>query len=190
MAHRPPSTAGASGDTTGAPAPVTDWHAAGTLRAACLPRACALVPVPGAVHPGGADENWADRSERRQQGQRQRAGHLWLPRHCDDPETGPVAWDASPRRGSRGRVVLQQSRHAALQEPRRPAAAVPPTRSTAQPPAAPDWLHHGPRPVHPPGDGRGRAHRPAAAGRPNQSPQTTRTISAAQLVLDAWHSVR
>ena len=63
-------------------------------------------------------------------------------------------------------------------------------RSTAKPPAAPDWLHHGPRPVHPPGDGRGRAHRPAAAGSPNQSPQTTRTISADQLVLDAWHSVR
>src|SRR5712691_6425079 len=113
MAHRRPSTARASGDTTGATDPGTDEHCDGSLRATFLPLDCALVTVRVAGHRGGADENWADRYARHRPGHRHRAGHPWLPPPCADPGTGRVA------------------------------SGVPPTRSTARPPAGPDWLHHG-----------------------------------------------
>src|SRR6516164_2385951 len=77
-----------------------------------------------------------------------------------------------------------------LRWPRRPAAGVPPTRSTARPLVEPDWRHHGPRSVHLPGDGRGRVRRPDAAVSPNQSPQTTHRAEADPLVLDGWWSAR
>src|SRR6266446_9828461 len=143
-----------------------------------------------AVHPVGADENWADPYALNRPGQRHHAGHPWPPPHGDDPGTGRVVWDSAQRGGSRVRADLRQWRPAALRWQRLPAAVVPPTRSTARPLAEPDWLHHGPPRVHPPADGRGRAQRPDAAASPNQSPQTTRTATADPLVLDVWWSAR
>src|SRR5467141_3737632 len=101
MAHRPPSTAGASGDKTGA---------------------TALVTVIIAVHPGGPDENWADPYALNRPGQRHRAGHPWPPPHCADPETGRVVWDSAQRGGSRVRAALRLWRPAALRWRRLPAA--------------------------------------------------------------------
>src|SRR5713101_934470 len=190
MAHRRPSTARASGDTTGATDPGTDEHGDGSLRATFLPLDCALVTVRVAGHRGGADENWADRYARQRPGHRHRAGHPWLPPPCADPGTGRVASGESQRRGSRVRAVLRRSRLAALRWPQRPAAVVPPTRSTASPPAGPDWLHHGPPPARPPGDGRGRAHKPDAAVSPNQCPQPNRKACNDRLAPDVWRSAR
>src|SRR5712691_7062326 len=190
MAHRPPSTAGASGDTTGATGPATDWHDDPSLRATFLPRDCALVTRRVAVLPGGADEHWADPYARHRPGHRHRAGHPWPPPHRDDPGTGRVVWDAAQRGGSRVRAALRPWRPAALRWRRLPAAVVPPTTSIASPPAGQDWLHHGPQLVHPPGDGRGRAQRPDAAASPNQSPHTTRTAEADPLVLDVGWAAR
>src|SRR5262249_15019446 len=117
-------------------------------------------------------------------------GHPWPPPHCDDPGTGRVVWDAMQRGGSRVRAALRQWHPAALRWRRRPAAVVPPTTSTASPPAGRDGRHHGPPLVHPPADGRGRAHRPDAAASPHPSPQPTPTAGADPLVLDVWWSVR
>src|SRR5215475_10695493 len=189
MLHRRPSTGGASGDKTGATGPVTDWHYDGTLRAALPPLDSVPLTARVAVYPGGADENWADRYEANRPGQRHRVGHPWLPLHCDDPGSGRVAWDSAQRRGSRVRAGLRRSRPVALRWPQRRAAVGSPTRSTAKPPAGRDWLRHGPRPVHPPGDGRGRAHRPDAVESPNQCRQTTHTAWVDHLAVDAWRSV-
>src|SRR5262249_1643841 len=119
-----------------------------------------------------------------------RAGHPWLPPHCADPGTGQVVWDESQRRGSHVRVIPRPARPVELRWPPRPAAVGPWPPSTTSPPAGRDWRHHRPPPRHPPVDGRGRAHRPDAAGSPNQCPQTTRRAWAAHGVLDAWRLAR
>jgi hypothetical protein len=141
-------------------------------------------------HRVGGDENWADRYGANRPGQRHRAGHPWLPPHCDDPGSGRVASGSSQRRGSHVRAVLRQLRPAALRSPRRPAAVGLPIRSTAKPPAGRDWPRHGRRIDPPPGDGRGRAHRPDAAESPNQCPQTTRKACNDHLAPDVWRSAR
>src|SRR5215470_13766955 len=182
MLHRRPSTGGASGDKTGATGPVTDWHYDGTLRAALPPLDSAPLTARVAVYPGGADENWADRYEANRPGQRRRVGHPWLPRHCDDPGSGRVAWDAAQKRGSHARSTLRQSHPVALRWPQRPAGVVPPIKPTARWRAEPSCSQYGLPLVHPPHDGRGRARRPDAAVNPNQSPHTNGMKWPAHLV--------
>src|SRR5712691_2437013 len=185
MLHRLPSTGGASGDKTGATGPGTDWHCDGTLRAAFPPLDSAPVTARVAVHPVGADENWADRYGLNRPGQRHRAGHPWRPTWCGGHESERAVWGSSQRRGSLARSTLRQSHPVALRWPRRPAVGVPPTKPIARWRAEPSCSHHGLPLVHPPRDGRGRARRPDAAVNPNQFPHTNCMKWPAHLVREA-----